>query len=748
MKKIFTLAAAMLASLTMMAVVPTGTLNPADVPAEGWAGKYSPAYIENGEWVCFSPYEIYQSTQTWAAKDNSGSTDGSWDATAPFPAQSAWTKNDGKVATVRQGQKGPYYYRITNTTEVAALVKSGSNTKRTIFLEAFELNAGVAGETATKSASMESSTMGVISVTELDATKEYLIVVRAEDSGSGGTSGGNSNFYAVGFKTIISTDPKLSVTPDSIGLKATVANPNPSAKVTFSGKNLTPGTYNLVLPSVMGNWTVNPTSVTVGEDGKLSAEITASYLLNEFVEDEKSSISLTINGITKNVVLYATSEAQKKYISSINIEQLVLDNGTKYNITGAFDAANIEYNNIDVLDSLNDGKDNRNYPFLGLKLKKTDAKLSGWLKSGSTIKVRFGNVGTNFKVTAAGIDSTCTADNFANATVESDKVLSLTAPEDMYVEIICNSTKTLVVKQIMVDSAIAPVVLPSKPEPTKYTVTCAAAENGTVTINGETSAEFEADATVTLTVTPNANYEIDVVKINDDVLAAVENVYSFKMPAKNVTVTATFKAKETPQPTKYTVTCAAAENGTVTINGETSAEFEADATVTLTVTPNANYEIDVVKVNNEVLAAVENVYSFKMPAENVTVTATFKAKETPQPTKYTVTCAAAENGTVTINGETSAEFEAGATVTLTVTPAEGYKIAQVTAGNEVLVPVNNVYSFEMPAQDVTVAATFVDASEGFEDINASEKAVKRMINGVLVIEKNGKFYNAQGAEIK
>ena len=137
MKKIFTLAAAVLASFSLWAVVPTATLDPTDVPTEGWAGKYAPAFIVNGDWVCFSPYEIYQSSaQTWAAKDNGGSTDGSWDATDPFPAQSAWTTNDGKVATVRQDTKGPYYYRITNTTDVAALVKSGSNTKRTVFLEA------------------------------------------------------------------------------------------------------------------------------------------------------------------------------------------------------------------------------------------------------------------------------------------------------------------------------------------------------------------------------------------------------------------------------------------------------------------------------------------------------------------------------------------------------------------------------------------------------------------------------------
>jgi len=38
--------------------------------------------------------------------------------------------------------------------------------------------------------------------------------------------------------------------------------------------------------------------------------------------------------------------------------------------------------------------------------------------------------------------------------------------------------------------------------------------------------------------------------------------------------------------------------------------------------------------------------------------------------------------------------------------------------------------------------------EGFENTAISEKSVKRIVNGQLLIEKNGKFYNALGAEMK
>lgn len=544
MKKIFTFVAIiLLGTVGMTAAVPTGTLNPANVPADGWAGKYTPAYIENGDWVCFSPYEIYQSIatgQSWAAAENSGSTSGSWDATDPFPAQSAWTTNDGKVATVRQGQKGPYYYRITNTTDVAALVKSGSNKKRTVFLEAYELTAGVAPETPTKTTSMESSTMGVISLSDLDKTKEYLIVVRAEDTGTGGSSSGNSNYYAIGFKTVASTDPVLGVSPAEISLNVTASNTNPSAKVTFSGKNLAAGTYNLSVPDLAG-LTVSPASVTVGEDGKLNAEVTISYTSAVEVAAASTSVDLTIGALTKVVVVNYSATLTKKYMQSINIEQLVLDNGTNYDIRAAFDAANIEYNNIDALDTLNDieEKTARNYAFLGLKIKKTDSKLAGWLKAGQTIKVRFGNVGANFKISAMGMDSTCTAENFANTTVESNKVLEFTAPIDMYLEIVCNSTKTLVIKQIMINQEIAPVVLPA---PSAYLITIQAGEHGTVTATWENKKyRTPVGALVTLTPQPDEGYKTVSLTWNGTPLYDDHVGYvTFTMPAEDVTVVAQF----------------------------------------------------------------------------------------------------------------------------------------------------------------------------------------------------------------
>lgn len=174
-------------------------------------------------------------------------------------------------------------------------------------------------------------------------------------------------------------------------------------------------------------------------------------------------ISLPV-AITADITFYA--KFTTLYLNgSVNIEQWVLDNGKDDDtFKGLLANANIDYFNIDALDSLNDTKDNRNYAFLGLKLKKADASLSCWLQAGHSIAVKFGSVGADFKVYANGMEQTLTAEGYANTTVESDKVLVMTnAPEDTYLQIVCNTTKTLVVKQIMLDEAVAPVVLPDSP---------------------------------------------------------------------------------------------------------------------------------------------------------------------------------------------------------------------------------------------------------------------------------------------
>ncbi len=110
--------------------------------------------------------------------------------------------------------------------------------------------------------------------------------------------------------------------------------------------------------------------------------------------------------------------------------------------------------------------------------------------------------------------------------------------------------------------------------------------------------------------------------------------------------------------------------------------------------------------------------------------------------EYTITIAVLENGTVEAD---KAKAKAGETVTLTITPAEGYILDAVTvmAGEESVTVTDN--TFVMPAGDVTISATFtipvginaLSAEGNAEIFDLSGRKVSRVQRGGIYVI-NGK----------
>ena len=78
-------------------------------------------------------------------------------------------------------------------------------------------------------------------------------------------------------------------------------------------------------------------------------------------------------------------------------------------------------------------------------------------------------------------------------------------------------------------------------EPEVYSITCENAEHGSIEAN---VSEAAAGDVVNLTATPDDGYELDTVTSEQ---VTIENM-SFKMPAEDVVISATFKEAEAPQP--------------------------------------------------------------------------------------------------------------------------------------------------------------------------------------------------------
>lgn len=226
----------------------------------------------------------------------------------------------------------------------------------------------------------------------------------------------------------------------------------------------------------------------------------------------------------------------------------------------------------------------------------------------------------------------------------------------------------------VVEEGEAPIV--------KYAVKVATPENGTVTVDKTTAEENEE---VTITATPAENYEIDTITVKDkdngDV--AVTN-NKFTMPAKDVTVTVTFKEKYVA-PATYTIT-GTVDAGVMRVrlvdkadtnnaieatiaDGKATATGVKAGTYTINVGYNGGYEADTITpANGEIEVTADNAEAF---------TVTSKVSEKP-----------AITGTVTIEGTPTV----GQTLTANVTGLnEGetatYEWRAKAAGSEAFVAI-------------------------------------------------------------
>ncbi len=229
----------------------------------------------------------------------------------------------------------------------------------------------------------------------------------------------------------------------------------------------------------------------------------------------------------------------------------------------------------------------------------------------------------------------------------------------------------------------------------RYAITTpTACEHGSVTANKTAALAGE---TITLTITPDMGYELEVLSVKDAANNVTVENNKFTMPASAVTVSATFKKID------YAITIASdIENGAVSVTSGAATANYGDA-VELTIAPAIGYELDLLSVkdtaNNEITVTNNK---FIMPASEVTISATFKK------IGYAITIADdIKNGEVSVtSAATTANY--GDAVELTVTPDTGCELDALTvkdADNNVIT-VSEDNTFTMPASEVTVSATF------------------------------------------
>ena len=232
--------------------------------------------------------------------------------------------------------------------------------------------------------------------------------------------------------------------------------------------------------------------------------------------------SMAAEVISADVTFYA--KFSKAYAQSIDFEGMVITNGKSYDVKSALTANFYDYKNIDALDSLNNAKGAaRNEPYLGLKIKKQGGYLACNVLPGQTLRVKFGYVAETVLAIAGG--------DTLRLNPTDNKLADLTVPFaiEKLVKLQTTSDKTVVIKQIMIDEPIATWM---------YPITYAAAEHGTV--SGWTIAYPNEE--VFMSITSNEGYALTSLTYNGTEMAqqAPGAPISFTMPAEAVTVAASF----------------------------------------------------------------------------------------------------------------------------------------------------------------------------------------------------------------
>ena len=236
--------------------------------------------------------------------------------------------------------------------------------------------------------------------------------------------------------------------------------------------------------------------------------------------------------------------------------------------------------------------------------------------------------------------------------------------------------------------------------PVTYTITATAGTGGTAQPATQT---VTAGQDASVAVAADGGYCIQQITVDGDVqftaADASRTEYTVQFPAVDAshTVEASFAQV-------YTITASIGAGGTVKFNGQPvadgdSAAFRAGDTLTFTVEPDSGYQIASVQADGEDLSGENGSYTYIVKGDCI-IAVTF------QKLTYTVTAkVSGTGGNVSVSPE---KVEHGGSVTITVTPNEGYTVDSVRTadGTPLTLNADGTYTLANVTEDQTITVTF------------------------------------------
>ena len=222
---------------------------------------------------------------------------------------------------------------------------------------------------------------------------------------------------------------------------------------------------------------------------------------------------------------------------------------------------------------------------------------------------------------------------------------------------------------------------------------------------------------------------------------------------ENVTISATTESKPLAPISWLPASASIALNGDVatlpTLSNEKGLEirYTCDKDAVATIDENTG-EITLVGVGEATITAQsvatpEGAYMTTFAQLILTVTDATYAVNFAAPTNGTLVVVDKGTGDPVADG---AKFVKGDELQITAAPNAGYKLETLTVNG---VDFENGEVYEVGTEDITIVATFVkDSGTAIDNTEAGVKAVKMIENGVLIIRRGDKSFNAQGQLIR
>ncbi len=482
---------------------------------------------------------------------------------------------------------------------------------------------------------------------ESGATRTFTISPDGTVEYTGGTSGGGTTEHAL----TVTASPAASGTVTGAGSYAS----GESVSITA-----TPATgYRFVRwTSTAGSIANAATASTTFRMPGTAATVTASFELitggTTYVLTVNSTTGGTATGTGNytagtSVTIVATPNSGYQFVNWTNSSGAVISTSATYNYTMPAQASTVTANFAAVT---------------GTQYALTVLATTGGTATGT---------GTYTAGTSVTIAATAnTGYQFVNWTSSSGTVLSTSAT---YNYTMPGNAATVTANFVSVTG-------------TQYALTVNATAGGTATGSGR----YTAGTSVTIVATANSGNKFVNWTDSSGTILSTSATYNYTMPGQASTVTANFADLN-----DYIVTTSVLPAGIGSVSG--GGTYTAGANVTVTAPVIAGYTFKNWTLSGITVSTITNPAVFNMPARNVSLTANYEV------TKYTLTIAAGAGGSVTSSG---GSFAPDASVPITATPANGYTFKEWTtsAGGTFTNANSASTSFKMPANNVTVTASF------------------------------------------